>query len=172
VINRTAWGDPAPSAQAGREPADAVKRSPADRRDRDGPVLRCPPPQSGAPPASLALESFEPRYPGLEDWVVDYFAPTFGRPLTSAVHWCAQWWDHAEAISRLEALWRSWEVSRLDELRGMAVWHRDFLDTLLPVLLNPTGPFARCTADRHTPSEVLPTLPTPNGYWDVEETGG
>ena len=109
--------------------------------------------------------SFEPFYPGLEEWVVDYFAPVYARAFTPTERWCAQWWDHAEAISRLEALWRSWEVARLEELRGMALWYRDFLDGQLPVLLSPTGPFAACTPDRHAPAKPLATLPAPAGYW-------
>lgn len=111
-------------------------------------------------------EPFEPAYPSLEQWVVDYFAPMFGRPLSPTTRWCAQWWDHAEAISRLEALWRSWEVARLDELRGMAVWYRDFLDSQLAVLLSTGGPFAQCTADRHAPTKALATTLAPEGYWD------
>lgn len=107
----------------------------------------------------------EPRYPALEPWVVDYFAPMFSRPISPAVRWCAQWWDHAEAISRLEGLWRSWETARLDELRGMAVWYRDFLDAQLAVLLSAGGPFAQCTPDRHAPTKALATTPAPPGYW-------
>ena len=110
-------------------------------------------------------ESFEPRYPSLEEWVTDYFAPMFARPLSPAVRWCAQWWDHAEAISRLEALWRTWEVARLDELRGLATWYRDYLDAQLPVLLGAGGPFAQCTPDRHSPIKPLHTVPAPDGYW-------
>ena len=67
-------------------------------------------------------EPFEPRYPSLEQWVGDYFAPMFARPLSPTVRWCAQWWDHAEAIYRLQALCRTWVVARLDELRELATW--------------------------------------------------
>ncbi len=111
-------------------------------------------------------EVFQPRYPGLEEWVVDYFTPMFSRPLSPSLRWCASWWHHAEAISRLEALWRTWEVARLDPLRGMAVWYRDHLDTQLPVLLSATGPFAQCAPDRHAATRPLPTTAAPDGYWD------
>jgi len=109
---------------------------------------------------------FEPFYPRLEEWVSDYFAPMYARTFTPTERWCATWWDHAEAISRLEALWRSWEVARLDELRGMALWYRDFLDGQLVVLMSPTGPFAACTPDRHAAARPLATTPAPTGYWD------
>lgn len=129
-------------------------------------------PAPEAPQAAPADdEPFEPRYSSLEPWVESYFAPMFSRPLNQTTRWCAQWWDHAEAISRLEALWRTWEVARLDELRGMATWYRDFLDAQLAVLLSATGPFAQCTADRHSPTKPLATLPAPEGYWDDEPEG-
>ncbi len=115
---------------------------------------------------------FEPEYPDLEEWVGRYFAPMFSRPTSPSLRWCTQWWDHAEAISRLEALWRSWEVGRLDELRGMALWYRDFLDSQLAVLTSTTGPFAQCTPDRHAPTKPLPTVRAPDGYWADGEAGG
>lgn len=136
---------------------DFMHAAPGDRGDHDGQ-------QAGAGEAP-----FEPRYPSLEEWVVDHFAAMYSRPTNPSVRWCAQWWDHAEAISRLEALWRSWEVARLDELRGMALWYRDVLDPQLAVLLSAAGPFAQCTPDRHAPSKPLPTVSAPEGYWTGEE---
>ena len=115
--------------------------------------------------AAEKAPEFELRHPTLEDWVTEFFAPTFCRSISPSVRWCAQWWDHAEAISRLEALWRSWEVLRLQRWEGAAVWYRDFLDSQLAVLLAPTGPFAQCTPDRHTPVKPLPTTRAPEGWW-------
>src|SRR5450759_5869061 len=89
-------------------------------------------PAADAAPPGPPGPRFEPCYPSVEAWVVGQFAPTYARPLSPAVRWCARWWDHAEAISRLEALWRVWEGARLDELRGIAVWYRDFLDRSWP----------------------------------------
>jgi len=129
-------------------------------------------PAEGDPQPGPGDAPFEPRYTALEDWVVGYFAPMFSRPVNPAVRWCAQWWDHGEATCRLEALWRSWEVSRLDELRGMALWYRDFLDSQLAVLTSTTGPFAQCTPDRHAPTKPLQTVPAPEGYWDDDEPDG
>jgi len=71
------------------------------------------------------------------------------------MRWCPQWWAHAEALSRLEALWRTWEAARLDPLQGIAVWYRDFCDPRLLVLFSPAGPFAQCTAERHSPGRWL-----------------
>jgi len=128
-------------------------------------------PAAAAPPGPPGPR-FEPCYPSVEAWVVGQFAPTYARPLSPAVRWCARWWDHAEAISRLEALWRVWEVARLDELRGIAVWYRDFLDPQLAVLLGSGGPFAQCTVDRHNAGPPLPTVPAPEGWWVEDEPAG
>ncbi len=129
-------------------------------------------PGDGDPQPGPNDAPFEPMYPSLEQWVVDHFAPMYARPINPTTRWCAEWWDHAEAISRLEALRRSWEVARLDELRGMAEWYRDFLDSQLAVLLSPSGPFASCTPDRHSPTKPLPTNPAPEGYWDDDDPDG
>ncbi|MDP9417185.1 MAG: DUF4913 domain-containing protein [Actinomycetota bacterium] len=95
--------------------------------------------------ASAALESeekVEPAYPDMRAWVSEYFAPMYARPLGGEFRWCRRWWDHAEAISRLEALWRSWETLRSDPGLGMATWYRDYLDPQFTVLLSNRGPFA------------------------------
>ncbi|GAB7192822.1 hypothetical protein NUM3379_35310 [Kineococcus sp. NUM-3379] len=103
-------------------------------------------------------EEFEPFYPSVVAWVEGYFAPMYARALGPNTRWCARWWDHAEAHSRLDALWRSWETLRLDPFMGMATWYRDHLDSQLGALLNPAGPFAQCGA-RHSPLTPLPTEP-------------
>jgi hypothetical protein len=108
--------------------------------------------ESGTPTPS-------PEYETLDEWVQEYFAPMFGRTIGGELRWCAQWTEHAEAISRLEALWRSWEVLRLDPALGMASWFSSYLDQQLPVLLGRSGPFSQCSADRHTPVPPLVLSP-------------
>jgi len=117
-------------------------------------------------------EADGPHYPSLQAWAEAYFVVMFARPISPAVRWCASWWAHAEALSRLEALWRSWEAARLDPVRGMALWYRDVLDPQLAVLLATGGPFAQCTPDRHSPVRALPTEPAPPGYWDLPHQPG
>jgi len=47
-------------------------------------------------------------YATLEDFVGEQLAPMYRRALDAPTRtWCPQWWKHAEAISRLEALWRA-----------------------------------------------------------------
>jgi len=114
------------------------------------------------PPAIAPAEpTIEPAFASLEAWVIEHFTQLYSRPLGAQWRWCASWWAHAEAISRLEALWRSWETLRLEPRLGMGIWYRDHLDHQLPILLGQTGPFARCTPDRHTDPAPLPVLNDP-----------
>jgi hypothetical protein len=108
--------------------------------------------------------TFTPRFADLEAWVNGFFVLTFGRG--GGQHWCAVWWDHPEAMFRLDLLWRTWEIAALDPLHGVANWTRDHLDPNLNVLFSATGPFAACTSDHHSRSPVLPVTPPPDGWWD------
>jgi hypothetical protein len=123
-------------------------------------------PSSAAAPAGaeIAVAPEEPLYPNLEAWVAGWFAPTFGRRL-GTTRWCARWWLHAEAIVRLEALWRSWETLRLDPNMGMATWLRDHLDPQRQVLMGDGGPFQACEAGEHNPPPDLPVIPARPRLW-------
>jgi Domain of unknown function (DUF4913) len=99
----------------------------------------------------------EPMYESLDDWVEEYFSPTFSRSVGGELRWCAQWREHAEGIGRLEALWRSWEALRLDPALGMATWFTNYLDPMLATLLSRSGPFSQCSSDRHAATHRLPS---------------
>ena len=90
----------------------------------------------------------------------------FRRPLGGEYRWCAEWWRHAEAITRLTALWHTWEALRLQPGTGMATWLRDHLDHQIPVLLGRTGPFAMCSEDEHIDPHQAKTKQPPPGWWD------
>ncbi len=81
-------------------------------------------------------------YPNVAEFVSNKLATSYRRQLNvqGGVTWCPQWWKHAEAISRLEALWRAWEFLRLDGTTGMSVWWRDHADHHMSVLLSTDGP--------------------------------
>jgi Domain of unknown function (DUF4913) len=124
------------------------------------PAPDLPPGQGKDPPP-------QPLYSGVEEWVTGHFLPMFRRPLGGEYRWCRQWWQHAEAITRLTALWHSWETLRLEPGTGMAVWLRDHLDHQLTVLLGRGGPFAQCSEDEHIdPREAKADL-APPGWWDT-----
>ena len=57
-------------------------------------------------------EPFEPLYDNLTDWVEYHFAQTYAWKPGSSARWCASWWDHPEAIVRLNVLWQLWEGAR------------------------------------------------------------
>jgi hypothetical protein len=119
------------------------------------------------PPLPGAGE-FTPQFVDLESWVNEFFVLTFGRP-DGRISWCARWWDHPEAVLRLDALWRTWEIAARDPLTGMAVWIRDHLDPGLAVLFAHTGPFGACTTDRHVSPPVLPVTPAPDERWSAPQ---
>ena len=108
-----------------------------------------------------------PVYASLEAWVTQHFLPIYRRPLGGEYRWCATWWDHAEAITRLTALWHAWEALRLQPGTGIAVWLRDHLDHHLPVLLGRGGPFASCSEQEHIEPREAAALPAPPGWWDT-----
>lgn len=93
-------------------------------------------------------------YPSLDEWFTDYFASAYRRSfLGPQQRWCAQWWLHPEAVSRLDALWRAWEHLRLDPALGMSVWWREHADNHMAVLTHPDGTFKACQpGDANTPA--------------------
>lgn len=101
----------------------------------------------------------------MQTWVTAFFAPVFVRRTTPMFKWCAQWWRHPEAVLRLEALWRSWEVLRLDPGTGAGVWLREYLDVQLASLTASAGPFADCDPIRHHEAPATLPLKAPPAGW-------
>lgn len=120
------------------------------------------------PTADLDLP--QPVFASVEEWVAGQFLPVYRRPLGGEYRWCGQWWQHAEAIIRLTALWHSWETLRLEPGTGIATWLRDHLDHQLLVLLGRSGPFAQCSEDEHIEQPQATTSPPPPGWWDTDTT--
>ncbi|GGM86305.1 DUF4913 domain-containing protein [Dactylosporangium sucinum] len=122
-------------------------------------------------PTVLTQQAGTLKFPTVEAWVHGMFLPMFGwRVDGQRWHWCPQWWRHAEAIWRLETLWRSWEAARLIAT-GMSNWSVE-LDRQLRELLGEDGPFRQCRAaedDRDARHAELPPAaaePAPEGWWD------
>ncbi|MFK5691351.1 DUF4913 domain-containing protein [Ornithinimicrobium sp. LYQ92] len=95
-------------------------------------------------------------YPDLPRFVSEWLLQVYRRPLGQGRTWCPQWWEHPEAIVRLEALWRSWEHLRLDAATGMSIWLRDHADHHMSVLLDEHGPFKGCGVERGHTTRPLP----------------
>jgi Domain of unknown function (DUF4913) len=88
-------------------------------------------------------------YATVEDFVREQLAPMYRRSLEGSERtWCPQWWRHAEAIARLDAMWRAWEHLRLDPPTGISVWFRDHADPHMTVLLDSDGPFKGCSPSK------------------------
>lgn len=90
-----------------------------------------------------------PVYTSAEVWVREFVVEVFQRPFGGEVRWCASWQDHPEAVLRLEAMWRAWEVLHQDDGLGLSRWLLSHFDPSFTVLTGRTGPFARCTVERH-----------------------
>ncbi|GCB59720.1 MULTISPECIES: DUF4913 domain-containing protein [Rhodococcus] len=108
----------------------------------------------------------------VEEFVRERIAPVYRREVIEGTsrNWCTQWWKHAEAISRLEALWRAWERLRLDPSTGMSVWWRDHADHHMAQLFDPEGTFKACSVrSGHAGGDFaivpLPTEPAPSSMF-------
>ncbi|MBV8994519.1 MAG: DUF4913 domain-containing protein, partial [Pseudonocardiales bacterium] len=100
----------------------------------------------------------------LVPWVENNITTLVARkvPTTDgAPRWCPQWWDHAEAIARLEAARQAWMALSTAGGTGLVTYF-DYLDrVVLAVLTSDTGPFARCGPRQHTPDRPLGHTPPP-----------
>ena len=120
-----------------------------------------------------AVSSPEPYYSGVQEFVESWLLAIYRRSVRGhARTWCPCWWEHGEAVSRLDALWRAWEVLRLDAGTGLSVWWRDHADHHLTILLDADGPFKGCE-DGHCdrPLEPLPYEQPQPGTFQREKTG-
>lgn len=123
-------------------------------------------------------ESIAPTRPTLVFGSVDEFVrmkllPGYSRPVGPSNRqqrrWSARWWANAEVVSRLEALWRSWEHLRLDGATGSSVWWRDHLDYHMAILMAADGPFAD-SGDTNQDNGELPYEKPPAGLFpDIRE---
>jgi hypothetical protein len=110
-------------------------------------------------------------YVTLEEWVHEWLFPVYRRSVLGHERvWCPQWWRHAEAVARLESLWRAWEHLRQDAATGLSVWFRDHADHHMTILLDADGPFKGCDGHHSDhPVEELPHDPPPEGMFEPDE---
>lgn len=112
---------------------------------------------------ALGGEAYATELAALSDWVNYLFLPIYGREISTTRPWCAQWYEHPEAVARLHALWLSWQQLTDTEAgpTGPSTWHRDHLDQALVHLRAPDGPFAACTTSPSRPSHRVLATPAP-----------
>lgn len=150
--------------------ADPVDLDPLAVADRLAASVkpRPPAPPAGDPPAPKLF------YPSVDRFVAEQLSPLFRRPLGAGRTWCPDWWRHAEGITTLAALWRSWEHLRLEPALGMSVWLRDHLRPHMAELLDADGPFHGCSVERgHNADrlEPLKVTPPPAGMFAGDPNG-
>ncbi|MET7769031.1 DUF4913 domain-containing protein [Nocardia sp. NPDC005366] len=97
-------------------------------------------------------------YSTVVDFVENYLSLIYQRQVTdlSDTVWCPQWWQHQEAVVRLDALWRAWEFYRTDPSEGLSRWFLEHADPQMAQLFNPRGPFKYCTVRGGHQSKVSP----------------
>lgn len=109
----------------------------------------------------------ETRFASLPEFVSEFLVQIWRKELLAGC-WCDQWWEHPEAVLRLEAVWDAFEALRLEPGTGVSVWTRDHLDYHMRVLTTrETSPFYRCdlTKQRHHTPEAWPTANAPAGMF-------
>ena len=75
----------------------------------------------------------KPGFPDSATWVAQWLCPNLEREIKRTFEWCPSWWDHPEA------------VQRIDGGTGMNTWWVDHADPQLAQLCNPDiGPFGHC----------------------------
>lgn len=100
----------------------------------------------------------------LDLWVRTVLLPAYCRyvPHTGGpMRWCASWWQHPEAVSRLDAVRRAGEVLLSQGGAYPSLWWREHVDHHLLMLLSPDGPFAGCSPAKHAPASPLPAMRIP-----------
>lgn len=133
-------------------PAPDARREGDDARTDDAP-------QAVAKPTMV--------YANVDEFVRGFVIEGLSRPIDGQQRvWAAEWWKYPEAISRLDAMWRSWEHMRLDGATGLSAWYINHADPHMRVLMDPHGPFAgaRVYADenKNRAGEPLPYTRPPD----------
>lgn len=120
------------------------------------------------PPAEQEAER-KNLYGSVYQFVSDFLAQIYAREVSDrrpSFRWCPQWHHHAEAVARLEACWKAFEVLRVDPGTGSSVWFRDHLDPAMAALTSPEGPFRLCTDHTHQTLAALRSDPLPE--WKIQ----
>jgi len=138
--------------------------------------LPAPPPGAAAGPPPTEEQGAEPApfdFPTLYTWVHIHIATITGRKVSKSsgsesgvgVRWCTRWYEHDEAIARLEALRRAWEEHVVTPGAGMSSWYLSHYDPHIAALTSLGGPFWQCSPGHHQPArpighELLEGYPT------------
>lgn len=112
-------------------------------------------------------------YDSVDAFVAGFLVQVYARKvdaLKTGFRWCPKWWEHAEAVSRLEALWKAFEILRLDPGTGAAVWWRDYCDPTMSALCDSDGAFRQCSPTEHQVQPDLPIEAPPGWFSSARDT--
>ncbi|WP_142045874.1 DUF4913 domain-containing protein [Arthrobacter sp. SLBN-100] len=90
-----------------------------------------------------------------EEFLQEQPLPTYVRDVDDRSAKWLGWYFPPETVSRVEALWRTWEHLRLNGAIGISVWWRDHADHHMHVRFDPQGPFCNCDKTRHRDPDYL-----------------
>lgn len=126
------------------------------------------PPEEETSEEESTEDELKPMYANAGEWVSDWMLPHYRRNPTR-FRWDPQWWRYEEAGSLIEAMWSSWEQSRIDpDPRVMAGWFLNVFYPLMAKLTAEDGPFwdYRESLGRTAVPSVFPVAPPPDGWFD------
>lgn len=114
----------------------------------------------------------QPRFATVDLFVERFVLPNFVHKVSQRVRWCPMWWEHAEAITRLEAIWEAFEVMRLLPPPSLSTWLRDHFDVHMSTLTDPEGVFFNCDWERgfHKAGDPWPNQAPPEGMFQAIES--
>lgn len=112
----------------------------------------------------------------LVPWVRDHIAQLLERQLPQnqgRLRWCRSWWLHPEAITRFDALRRSWTEAIAAGDGNALVTYYDYLDRQLATLMDEHGPFSACQGGQHGTDRLVTKLgqidPPPEYFLVLDE---
>lgn len=91
------------------------------------------------------------------DWAQRKLARTTGS--ASGWIWCAQWFEHPEAVTMLWLLRGAWLEAVIQGRPALLAYFRDCYYPTLRFLSDPQGPLHACTAEEHKDSPFVPVYP-------------
>lgn len=120
-------------------------------------------------PEEMEEGSQDTHFPHPGAWVQEWLLPHFRRN-PKVFRWHPQWWRFEEAGTVVEAMWRSWEQTRIDpDPRVMATWMRDVFYPLMQQLTGPEGPFwdHHEALGKHDVPAVFVSDPAPESLFEL-----
>lgn len=99
----------------------------------------------------------EPVYDDVAAFVTGWLVPRSER----LPAWCDSWWLHPLALTRLRALWESWEVANAEGGAAMSQWLKDDFDHHITTLTAKGGPFHDCQSDNTHRTGQMSVNPVP-----------